>query len=516
MTQITLVDARDCQRYPTTENLGLASIAAHLRRLNMQVHLRVLDTSAARSDSEESWWTNQTAIGFALFHDNLKQVFELSHRIKQTQTETCVFVGGHFATAVASQILRDCPYIDAVVLGDGEAPIEALIATASRGEPIPETEGLQTRSGRQVLPAFAPTVEECPCRDFLSASNRLPVVARLAGKRGCTRTCGFCAVGSSRQRRLRKVRLRSPASIVEEIVALRDQFGVRAFMLHDCPFDEIGPTGPERVAQLCRLLRQLSEPMAVECLIDGGHFVGHSPNLMSAMREAGFSQVMMLIGSGNQSDRIHLGKLGGIAERENAIVQLEQHDVEVMLEFFMLQPWSTPSTVAENIEFLSRRSAYRLAYYVRRAPVYPGTLLRDAAQSEGLLEDPGQYDHPIDYRFSNAQVQAISDALLRVENSAVMQLDSEFQDAIYLFNWLRVLFPQQTAPLTETIANAKAEASRHLATLFAPLEQGGAANQLPSPGAIHSVLSPVYMRAKQLQMSMLRAPAIRQYLLRSA
>lgn len=516
MTQITLVDARDCKRYPTTENLGLASIAAHLRRLNMQVQLRVLDTSAGESAAREPWWTNQTAVGFALFHDNMTQVFEFSRRIKETQVETCVFVGGRFATAVASQILRDCPYIDAVVLGDGEAPVEALIAMWSRGESIVETDGLQTRLGSQALPAFSPTVEESPCRDFLSASNRLPVVARLAGKRGCTRTCGFCAVGSSRQRRLRKVRLRSPASIVDEVVELKTRFGVRAFMLHDCPFDEIGPTGPERIAQFCTLLRQFSEPMAFECLIEGGHLGGHNPNLMSAMREAGFSQVMMLIGSGNQSDRIHLGKLGGIAEREDVIGQFELNDVEVMLEFFMLQPWSTPSSFAENVAFLSRRSAYRLAYYVRRAPLYPGTLLRDAAQSEGLVETPGQYDQPIKYRFSNAHAQAISDSLLRIEDSAVMQLDNEFQDAIYLFNWLRVLFPQQTAPLIGMVASAKADASRHLASLFAPLGQGGTANQLPSPEDVQSVLSPVYMKAKQLQMSMLRAPAIRQYLLRTA
>jgi hypothetical protein len=513
MTSITLVDVRDTRRYSATENLGLASIAAHLRRDGVPTTLRVLDI--ATNPQSLTWWANEAAIGFALFHDNVHAIREVSHRIKETHPEIRIFVGGRFATEIASEVLRDFPDVDAVVLGDGERVVADLANLVRDGRPLAGLEGLRTREAMFSQPAFESAVEERPARDFAFSSSRPAAVARLVGKRGCTGTCAFCMIGSSRERRKRKLRLRSPESLLDEALALRTQFGVRAFMIHDCPFNEPGPHGVARIERFCSLVCKLPETMAFECLLDGRYLCHARPDFARTMLDAGFSQVMMLLGSGNEADRIRLGKRGPLADVEASIALFEQQDIEVMLEFFMLHPWSTQTTLAQNFAFLQRRSAYRLAYYIRRAPLYRGTSLGQAGEAQGLLRDPNRYDLPFDYHFMDPAVQKIADALDRLENTQAVQLDTEFQDIVYLFNWLRVLFPQETTPLQPMFMKAKASAQAKLTELFEPLGQGAGAQAVPTPEAMDGALVPIYSETKALQMRLLRIPCVRQYLLRT-
>ena len=510
MISVTLVDARDCRRYPATENLGLASIAAHLRRAGVAVTLRVLDTTADLSSS--AWWANESAVGFSLFHDGVRAVQDISRRIKETHPHIHIFVGGHFAAAIASEVLRDFSCVDAVVLGDGEGVVATLARRLATGAPLADIEGWHARQGLPGGLAFENTVEDRPARDFAFSSGRPAAVARLGGKRGCTGTCTFCAIGSSRQRQTRKLRLRSPESLVDEALALRAQFGVRAFMIHDCPFNEPGPPGIARIERFCARTRQQSEAMAFEYLLDGRYLGQAKPDLAQTMRDAGFSQVMMLLGSGNDADRVRLGKRGPLAVVEASIVRFKQQDVEVMFEFFMLQPWSTPLTIEQNVAFLRRQSAYRLAYYIRRAPLYRGTTLGQDGQAHRLLHDPTRYDRPFDYRFVDSGVQKLADGLGRAEDTPAARLDSEFQDIVYLFQWLRVLFPQETASLVPVFAQTKASAHAKLTELFGPLGEG--AQSIPSPDAINGALVPIYAQTRSLQLQLLRIPCVRQYLLR--
>ncbi len=515
MSEVSLVDARDCGRYSATENLGMAGIAAWLRECGISTALRVLDTRVDPRQVPDASWEGARAVGIALFHDNVSYVYELSRRIKQAHPEICVFVGSRFASEMALDVLHDCPTIDAVVLGEGEAPVEALLAMLRRDGTPTSAEGILARNGNPGPPAVCRTFLRQTARDFAFSSRRPAAIARLGGKRGCSRACGFCLVGSPRQRRLRAPRLRSPEDMVDEARTLREQYGVRAFMIHDCPFDEVGPDGPSRVSRLCELLRANAEPMAFECMLDGEHLSDAIAHLAPAMREAGFSQVMMLLGSGNDADRLQLGKRGPLGARTACIDAFAEHDIEVMLEFFMLQPWSTPTTLAQNLRFLRDRSTYRLADYTRRVSLYRGTSLWERAAAEDLLDDRTRYDCPHAYRFVHPEVQRAADAFRAIESTALSRMDGEFQDVAYVVNSLRVLFPREMASLCEELLEAKEQARRALESAFEPMAAGERPDAVPSATDLERALAPVYGRAKAFQMGLLRIPAARAYLMRA-
>jgi anaerobic magnesium-protoporphyrin IX monomethyl ester cyclase len=158
-----------------------------------------------------------------------------------------VMLGGHQVKAMPYEILRDTAIrrIDAIVLGEGDSRVAALLADDDAARSLPGV--LQRReSVRKKVPTERPTSGDllAPDIDTLPFVNRAffasdpyrandgHVEANMVGSRGCYYDCSFCGAALSANRDI-LVRTRSPENILSELYDLLSRYGVTAIRFVD-------------------------------------------------------------------------------------------------------------------------------------------------------------------------------------------------------------------------------------------------------------------------------------------
>ena len=153
------------------------------------------------------------------------------------------FIGGHGATAMPEQLLKECPSLDAVVVGEGELTCGEMIDAIAGGDSLAGVKGIHFRhpSGRVEFTGERPLVQDLDSLPFPAVDlcemeryfpsfeqvSTVPVVQMLAS-RGCNGTCLYCYKMYGRH-----IRLRKPSRIVDEIQYYIRHFGAREIKFWD-------------------------------------------------------------------------------------------------------------------------------------------------------------------------------------------------------------------------------------------------------------------------------------------
>jgi anaerobic magnesium-protoporphyrin IX monomethyl ester cyclase len=168
---------------------------------------------------------------------------------KEVNPKIVTVLGGIHGTFMYPQVLKEAPWIDAVVRGEGEQVFLNLVKAVDRGDWFAQTEG---RDGRDAVPGIAfaradgqvvATAAEPPIQDLDRIKPDwgilewdkyiyIPMGVRVAipnFARGCPFTCSFC----SQWKFWRDYRIREPKAVVDEIEDLVKNHGVGFFILAD-------------------------------------------------------------------------------------------------------------------------------------------------------------------------------------------------------------------------------------------------------------------------------------------
>lgn len=146
--------------------------------------------------------------------------------------------GGVYPSYADKSVLQQCAEIDVVVRGEGEATVLALVEAWERGASLADIAGITWRDGATVranpprvpianLDEFRPGWELVDWNGYtLFGQGR---AAGMQFSRGCPLTCTHCGQWSF----WRRWRHRSPANVVAELRALKEQYGVRIVWFAD-------------------------------------------------------------------------------------------------------------------------------------------------------------------------------------------------------------------------------------------------------------------------------------------
>lgn len=136
-------------------------------------------------------------IGFSCYIWNIGPTLEICSILKKTNPEIFIVLGGPEVSYDPEAVLTDHPFIDCIVMGEGEETFYQLIDRKGRGLPWEDTVGLARRKNQQVV--------KNPARPLLACLERLPSpytvhdLTHFAGKiiyyessRGCPFHCQYC------------------------------------------------------------------------------------------------------------------------------------------------------------------------------------------------------------------------------------------------------------------------------------------------------------------------------------
>jgi radical SAM superfamily enzyme YgiQ (UPF0313 family) len=400
-------------------NLGMGYLAAVLRR-----HGRVPEMIEVRESpaviAARLLESGPVLVGFSLiFQFFLPQYRRIAQHLRAAGI-TCHFtIGGHYPSLCHEELLRNFPEIDSVVRYEGEETLVELVDRLYAGKDWRDISGIAYLCDGQIVATTARSLvqdlDSLPFPDRPREAERVggfPTLPVLAS-RGCIRRCSFCSIHTFYRTAPGKVvRVRKPEKVIEEMLELHRQHGVRVFLFQDDDFPLWGRKGRRWADELMERMHDagLAEDTIwkISCRAE---YV--DPELFATMREAGLFLVYMGIESGVEAGLDVLFKQMTVEQNLNAVVTLKQLGIVYSYGFMLFDPSSTFDSVRQNIGFLRRIAGdgSAPAVFSRMLP-YGGTPIRDLLAKEGRLR--GDLTHP-DYDFLdlrlNEYYRLLSDVL---------------------------------------------------------------------------------------------------------
>ena len=292
-----------------------------------------------------------------------------------------VIMGGPHANALPRSTLLGVPGLDAVILGEGEIP---MLAIASEFDAHGKVD-FDKIPGAAFLKQWKYT--ENPRPELIKDLDALPYPARdlvdirlyhsdrwffggrksttLISSRGCPGQCTFCAnicMG-------RKFRPHSPGYVVGEMEHLVKEYGITHFKIYDDCFT----ADPKRVAEICDLI--VGKKMGITWDVAGRVNTLQDETLISKMKRAGCTQVLLGIETGNQHILDLMKKGTTLAMAEECCRKLRKHGIMSGNSFIIGNEGDTEETVLETISF-AKKIMSDVVMFVIMIP-FPGTPLFD-------------------------------------------------------------------------------------------------------------------------------------------
>ena len=246
---------------------------------------------------------NADIVGLSCFADTRFYCFEFAKKVKKTNPDCLLVVGGPHTFVMDDLILKHYPFVDILVRGEGEETLLEIIQNKNKSEILGITYKRGNKVIRNSIRPFEPNIDKfyinyslLPPLDVYgkdveatSTLRRLKTIYTIAS-RGCPFQCSYCAnVHWQRQ-----WRATSPEELVRRIKGWVSDFGVEYVRF----YDDLFTANKKWVLQFCELLDKERIKIKFRVLVRAGT----DKEVLKALKKAGCEAVGFGIESG--SDRI--------------------------------------------------------------------------------------------------------------------------------------------------------------------------------------------------------------------
>ncbi|WP_439533429.1 magnesium-protoporphyrin IX monomethyl ester anaerobic oxidative cyclase, partial [Polymorphobacter sp.] len=271
---------------------------------------------------------------------------------RQTDPAIVTVLGGVHATFMYRQVLAEAPWIDAIVRGEGEEIITALVRAIAEGDWKPKRKSIPglafIEDGQVVATPAAPTIRNV---DSIVADwgildwakyNYIPLGVRVAipnMARGCPFTCSFC----SQWKFWRDYRVRDPIKVVDEIEGLMRDHQVGFFILAD----EEPTINRKKFIAFCEELirRDLGILWGINTRVTD---ILRDEDLLPMYRKAGLIHVSLGTEAAAQLKLDLFNKETTVAQNKRAIELLRNAGIVVEAQFIVGMENETAETLEET------------------------------------------------------------------------------------------------------------------------------------------------------------------------
>ncbi|MGQ0552194.1 MAG: B12-binding domain-containing radical SAM protein [Planctomycetota bacterium] len=336
--------------------LDLLYVAASLERDGHRV--RIVDAEATGLASEallsELGSPPPAVVGLATSSATLALDLALVDRIKQLAPGTLTFITGSQGSKVPDLAMHRSR-VDAVVRGEPEHTVVAMVAELKAGRDPLTVAGLSVRRGDEVIhnqdrPLLkGPELDALPfpARHLLPIeSYRIPTmegpIQTVASSRGCPINCTYCGYVVAQGIPWRG---RSAQNVFEELRDIVERFGVHSVVFRDPLF----AGSRERTLELCALLEAARLPLKWQCETA---IKTLDEELLAAMARAGCVSVSFGVESGNEElqKKYSRGKIKTHEHAKTVVDAARRHGIATRAFFMIGFPEETPVQARQTMD----------------------------------------------------------------------------------------------------------------------------------------------------------------------
>jgi len=425
--------------------LGLAMLASYVRQYGFSV---------AIIDAEAEFWTpEQTVseiekyepllIGLSAFTTKMTAAGKVLRLIRERLPNAMTIIGGHHASAIAEQTLRD-ETVNFVIKGEGYKPIVELLRRLQNGLDDYSIEGLwYLQNGAVIDNGRADGFNDLDELPF-AAWDLLPMekyrahhwqawdynldltgFAVIYTSLGCPFSCDYCSVNVVYGKNA--TRYRGADHVVAEIELLVRQYGIKHIEIIDDTFT----INPQRVEKICDAIidKGLGDKLNMWCFARTDTV---EPRLMEKMKRAGINWVFMGFESGSDAVLKDVNKKQTVEQIKRANDIVHNAGIHIGGNYVFGLPGDTEETMAQTIEMAKYLNTEYANFFLLMP--YPGTRFHEIAKElhYPLPETWGQYGFfaPDALPMRNEMLSA--EQILRFRDRAFIEYfsSSHYQDMV--------------------------------------------------------------------------------------
>lgn len=373
--------------YPISEGpsppLGLAFLGAALEGAGIEV--KILDLVVTPYSREllasELKSFRPQVIGATAVTMTIDNALRVIGDAKELDADIITVMGGPHVTFCAEETMKRFPFIDLVVLGEGETTVVELVGAAQNGREWQGVAGIVYRDGNHI--------NRTRPRELLSDVNSLRAPARhllalgryralgmpisMTTSRGCPHKCIFCV---GRKMVGAKVRYRSAMNVVDEL----EYLGSLNFPQINIA-DDLFTANKKHCIGICDeiLRRNLKIKWSSFARVDTV-----SPEVLSKMHAAGCDSVSFGVETANAGILKTIRKGITTDQVVAAVKMCNDAGVQPSASFILGLPGETPETLAETVAFGKKLREMGVIYGFHLLAPFPGTKVREECERYGI------------------------------------------------------------------------------------------------------------------------------------
>jgi len=368
-------------KYPA---LGLGYIAAILEKNGYPIRyidmyaLNMTYTDLERELKQEA----PKFVGITFDTTTLIPARKVARIIRKINPNCKIIVGGCQVNIYPRETLQ-LEEFDIGVIGEGECTMLELMAKLENNEKLHDVAGIIFKEANKLI--------ETPPRPIIKNLDQLPFPARhlmplnqyctdlsktklfttIISSRGCPYNCLFCLKNPP-------WRGRSPKNVVDELEAVKNEFGIKEFLFIDLTMT----VDKKRVIEICKeiIRRKLDIIWEAQTRTDCVN-----QELLHWMKSAGCMRIRFGIESGDPRILKILRKNISLKQIEQGIKWTKNANLEVIAFFVLGCPGDTIQSITRTILFAKKLNP-DFAFFGIAIPT-PGTDMLELAIEQGIIEE---------------------------------------------------------------------------------------------------------------------------------
>ncbi len=315
-----------------------------------------------------------------------KSDLEFAQRLKENVNTHITLLGAH-ATVYHDELVRKHLHIDSVTRGEFFLSLAELARSIRNKSDLSRVKGITYLDNDEVrINQDMPLIGDLdslplPARHLLDARRYLmghytyePQLLMVASM-GCPYKCIFCIWPRVLYRG--KIRFRSPKSIAEEMLILKEKYGAREIYFDDDCFNITA----ERVLDVCNAItkKKVAIPWITEMRCDKVTY-----QMLQTMKRAGCIKILYGVESGNQAILDRAKKNITLEQVRNAFELTKKAGIKSHATYMFGLPGETIDTINETMRFSKELESDTIQCSI--ALPYPGTEFYNLAKENGTLK----------------------------------------------------------------------------------------------------------------------------------
>jgi anaerobic magnesium-protoporphyrin IX monomethyl ester cyclase len=392
MVKILLINPPESEQSGfTNPPLGLLYIAGTLLSQGFDVNVLDCCLEGREAISKAIEKLHPNIVGITCLTPARKKSLEVAKIVKDCDSTIKVVMGGVHPTIMYEQLLENYPFVDYVVIGEGEITFLEL----AQGKELSQISGLAFRDGYRVIKTtprkYIENLDEISfpawhlvdLKKYPSCGKGIVHGIDLAKEprisvifsRGCKGHCDFCSSWWV----WRGWRHRSPKNMVDELELLNKKYGIHHFNFAD----DALTIDMNATIELCDeiIRRKLKIVFLVTTRTDCVN-----EKVLRKLKEAGCYQVAYGVETGSPILLTKMGKENEVEEAKRAIRLTKKAGLKAIALMIVGNVGETEQTIRESVNFLRQTNPDEIGC-IGGLLILPGTKLYKECKAKCFIND---------------------------------------------------------------------------------------------------------------------------------